>query len=61
MYFIKKTQIKIKIKILLLDKTFTIILVKYFNYNNIFLLENVVKLSKYIKINHFTIKLEKAK
>ena len=56
-----KAIIKAKVKILLFDKTFIIILVEYSNYDNIFLVKNLVKLLEYTKINDYTIKLEKNK
>ena len=37
------------------------ILIKYFNYYNIFLIKNTVKFLKYIKINNYIIKIEKDK
>ena len=54
-YLNKKAQIRI----LLFNKAFIMILVKYFNYNNIFLVENIIKLLKYTIINDYTIKLKK--
>ena len=41
---------------LLFDKIFTEVLVKYSDYNNVFLAKNVVELSENIKINEHTIK-----
>lgn len=35
--------------------------IENFNYNNIFLVENIAELSKYIRINYYVIKLEKGK
>ena len=49
----------VKIEALLFNKVLTDILVKYSNYNNIFLVKNVIKFSKYIKIINYIIKLEK--
>ena len=37
------------------------ILIKYFNYSNIFLIKNTIKFLKYIEINDYIIKLEKNK
>ena len=34
---------------------------KYFDYNNIFLVQNAAKFPKYIEINDYTIKLEENK
>ena len=45
---------------LLFDKTLTKISAEYSDYN-IFLVENIAKLSKIIKINKYAIKLEKSK
>ena len=56
-YLKKHTQIKA----LLFNKTFIKILAEYFNYSNIFSIENITKLPKYIKINNYTIKLEEDK
>ena len=44
-YFKKQAQIEIKtyIKALLFNKTLIIILAKYFNYNNVFLIENIIE------------------
>ena len=50
-----------EIRVLLFDKPFIIILIKYFNYNNIFLIKNIIKLSKHSKINNHIIKLKKGK
>ena len=50
-----------QIKALLFDKALTYILIKYFNYKNIFLAKNAVELLEYIGINDYTIKLEKNK
>ena len=37
------------------------ILIEYLDYNNVFLADNVAKLLKQTKINHYTIKLKKDK
>ena len=47
--------------ILLFNKTPIIIIIKYFNYNNIFLIDNTKEFSRYIKINNYIIKLKKNK
>ena len=49
MHFKKQVQIEGKtyIRTLLFDKAFTYTLTKYFNYNNVFLINNIVKLPKY--------------
>ena len=36
-------------------------MIRYFNYNNIFLAKNIVKFSKYIRIKDYIIKLKKDK
>ena len=35
--------------------------IKYFNYKNVFLVKNIIKLLKYIDINNYIIKFEKNK
>ena len=59
----KQAQIKAKaqVRALIFDKAPTIVLVKYFNYNNIFSAKYIIELLKYIRINDHTIKLEKNK
>ena len=59
----KKAQIEIEtqVKVLLFNKVFTSILVKYSDYNNIFSIKNVVEISKHIKLNNHIIKLKKDK
>ena len=57
----RKAQIKVQIKALLFNKALTKVLAEYFNYNNIFLAENVVKLQKKTEINEHIIKLEEGK
>ena len=52
---------KTQIRILLFVKNFTTILVKYFNYNNIFLAENITELLEHTKINNYITKLENNK
>lgn len=46
------------VEALLFDRDFTIFLAKYFNYRDIFLAENIVKLLKHFGINDHIIKLE---
>ena len=46
---------------LLFDEASATVPTKYFNYSNIFLVENVTKLLEHIKINDFIIELEKSK
>ena len=53
-----KTQAQAKIKALLFDDAPTAIPAEYFNYSNIFLAKNVVKLPKYTGMNDYAIKLE---
>lgn len=57
MHFVKKAQLKIEI--ILLDKVFIVFLTKHFNYSNIFLVKNIIKLSKYTKINNHSKGLKK--
>ena len=57
MHFEKQT----KVRALLFDKTPTFVMAEYFNYNDIFLAKNVVKLLKYSGIINHTIKLKKCK
>ena len=46
---------------LLFNKIFTIVLIEYFNYNNIFSAKITIKLLEHIGINNYIIKLEKDK
>ena len=50
-----------QVRALLFDKAFSEVSVKYSDYINVFLIENLVKLPKNIKINEYTIKLEAGK
>lgn len=59
MYCIKKVQVELKN--VLFNKSPTVVLVKYFNYNNIFLIENKIKLLKHLGINCHIIKIQKSK
>ena len=65
MQFKKQVQIKsqsgVQIGTLLFNKIFTEVPAEYFNYNNIFLIENVAKLLENTKINKHIIKLEEDK
>lgn len=65
MNFIKKTQIKAQDKTyviaILFNRIFTILLVKYFDYSNIFPKKNSTKFLEYIRINDYFIKLKKDK
>ena len=54
-------KIKVEVKILLFYKTLIAIPLQFFNYSNIFLAKNAVKLLLYIKINDHTIKTKKDK
>ena len=56
-----KIQAKTQVRALIFDEAFIIVLTKYFDYNNVFLVENIVRLSKYTGITNYTIKLEKNK
>lgn len=47
-----------QVEALIFDRTSIIILTKYFDYSNIFLMENAAELSEYTKINDHIIKLE---
>ena len=62
-YLKKQAQIqnKARIKAIIFNKAFTIILAEYFNYNNIFLAEYIVELLEYIKINDHVTKLKKGR
>lgn len=44
---------------IIFDKVFIAVLTKYVIYNNIFSVENIIKPSKYFRINNYTIKLKK--
>lgn len=55
----RKTQVEVRI--LLFDETPTFVLVKYFNYHNVFLVKNMAELSEHTKISNYTIKLKKDK
>ena len=50
-----------QIRALLFDKAFIKVPAKYFNYNNVFLIENVEELLNNSKISKHTIKLKKNK
>ena len=56
-----KVQSKVQVKALLFDKALIIILAKYSNYNNVFLIKNAAKLLEYTGINDYVIKLEEDK
>ena len=64
-YFKKQVQIKAQsraqIGALLFNKVFTKILIKYSDYNNIFLVENTAELSENTKMNKYAIKLKEDK
>lgn len=53
MRFKKQAQVRA----LLFDEIFTAILIKYFNYKDVFLIKNIIKLIDQIKINEYSIKL----
>ena len=57
----KKAQIKAQVKTFIFNETLTIILIKYSDYSNIFLTENIAKLPEYTRINDHIIKQEKGK
>ena len=50
-YLEKKAQIGA----ILFNKAFTKVLIKYCNYNNIFLVKNIAKLLKHIRTNDYII------
>ena len=54
-------RVKTLVETLLFDKILIVILIKYFNYINIFLEKNTIELLKYIKKNNHVIKLKKDK
>ena len=60
-----KTQVQIETKAqigaLIFDKAFTVVLAEYFNYSNVFSVENAAELPKNSEINKHAIKLEKDK
>ena len=56
-----KAQNRAQVGAVLLDKAPIIILTKYFDYSNVFLVENIAELPKHTKINGYIIKLEKYK
>ena len=62
-YSKRQIQIKIKaqVRALIFDEVSTVILAEYSNYNNIFLIKNVIKLPEYTEINHYVIKLDEEK
>ena len=43
---------------LLFDEAFMAIMARYFNYNNIFSIENAIKLLKHTRINDYLIELQ---
>ena len=53
-------QSKAKIRALLFNKALTFVLAKYFNYSNIFSIENIAKFLKHTRNNH-VIKLKEGK
>lgn len=63
MYLKKQVQIqdKAQIRALIFDDASIIILVECFNYNNVFLVEYVVELSKHTRMNNYSIKLKEGK
>ena len=60
-YIPKKVQIKAQVRVILFNKTFTKVPVKYSNYSNVFLVKYTAKLLENTKINKHVIKLEKDK
>ena len=56
-----KAQSKAQVRALLFDKASIVISVKYFNYSNVCLAENVAEFLEYTKINDQAIELEDGK
>ena len=65
MEFVKKIQIKAKsfaqVEAQLFGKAFIIVLAKFFDYSNIFLIENAAKFSEHIKLNKYAIEQKEGK
>ena len=57
LHFKKQAQVRA----LLFDKTLSEVLAKYSDYNNVFLVENIIELLKNTEINKHAIKLEEGK
>lgn len=57
----EKLRAKLRIEPILFNKALTAILAEYYNYNNIFLVENIAKLVKYTKMNVYTVELKRYK
>ena len=49
------------VRALLFDKYHTAILMKYFDYNNLLLVGNIIEPSEYFQINNYAIKLKENK
>ena len=56
-----EAQTSAQVGALIFNKASTSILVEYFIYNNVFLVENAITLSEHFGRNNYTIKLEKGK
>ena len=56
-----RPRLKLKFRSLLFDKISTTVLAKYFNYSNVFSIENIIKLPKHSKIIDYAIELKKDK
>ena len=56
-----KAQVKAQIEALIFDETPIIVMVKYFDYSNVFSAENVKQLPEHTGINDYTIELEEDK
>ena len=52
---------QVYVRALLFDKALIKVSIEYFNYNNVFSVENIAKLLKNIRINEHTIELEESK
>ena len=61
MHFERQAQIKAQFRVLLFNKASIEILVKYFNYSNVFSIENTIKIQENTRINEHAIKLEEDK
>ena len=52
---------KAQVRALIFDEAPTIIPVEYFDYSNVFLVENIAKLPEYTGMNNYINKLEESK
>ena len=56
-----QTGVEAQVRALIFDRASIVILSKYFNYNNIFLMKNATKILEHTRINGHAIKLKKDK